>query len=78
MSELPHASGKTAIKVFESLGWELRGIEGSHHVYNKVGCRSVLSIPVHRNKDLKIGLLRGLIRTAGITVDEFVDALGKL
>ena len=75
MPELPRVSGKAAIKVFESLDWESRSIEGSHHVYNKVGCRSILSIPVHGNKELKRGLLRGLIRTAGMTVEEFVDAL---
>jgi hypothetical protein len=37
------------------------------------GQRQPLTIPDHR--ELKSGLLRRLIRDAGVTVDEFVNAL---
>lgn len=34
-----------------------------------------ISVPIHANKDLKRGTLRGLIRAAGMTVEEFVENL---
>lgn len=34
-----------------------------------------LTVPDHA--ELKTGLLRALIRDAGMTVDEFVEALGR-
>ena len=33
-------------------------INGSHHIYGKKDVTSKLSIPIHGNKNLKIGLLR--------------------
>jgi predicted RNA binding protein YcfA (HicA-like mRNA interferase family) len=37
--------------------------------------RSPLTVPDHA--ELKTGLLRAIIRDAGMTVDEFVAALGR-
>jgi predicted RNA binding protein YcfA (HicA-like mRNA interferase family) len=42
-------------------------IKGSHHIMTKEGEDSILTIPVHANKPLKIGLLRALMKQAGIT-----------
>jgi len=39
----------------------------------KEGSRVTLSIPLH--KELKLGLLRKLIRDAGLSVEEFVELL---
>ena len=39
----------------------------------KSGVRVNLSIPQH--KELSLGTLRSLIRSAGMTVDEFLDLL---
>ena len=41
-------------------------IQGSHHIYGKVGNPSRISVPIHRNQDMKIGLLRNLLKTAGL------------
>ena len=49
------------------------GQVGSHCVMTKPGKRANLSVPQH--KELSIGLLRALIRTASLTVDEFLDLL---
>ncbi len=35
----------------------------------------VLSIPKHGNRDLKTGLLRQLIKTSGLTVDQFRELI---
>jgi predicted RNA binding protein YcfA (HicA-like mRNA interferase family) len=34
-----------------------------------------LSVPIHGNKTLRKGTLRSLIRDAGISVEQFVEAL---
>jgi predicted RNA binding protein YcfA (HicA-like mRNA interferase family) len=60
-------SGKTLCKVVERKGWELKRITGSHHIYTKVGFDSILSIPVHGSRDLPTGLLRKLLKDAGLT-----------
>ena len=57
-------SGKELAKLLEANGWNLLRIQGSHHIYGKVGNAARISIPIHRNQDLKIGLLRSLLKTA--------------
>jgi predicted RNA binding protein YcfA (HicA-like mRNA interferase family) len=59
-------SGKELAKLVEADGWSLKRIHGSHHIYCKPGSDVRLSIPVHGNKSLKVGLLRHLLKSAGI------------
>ncbi|WP_407890969.1 type II toxin-antitoxin system HicA family toxin [Scytonema sp. NUACC26] len=35
-------------------------------MYGKSGISSRISVPIHGNKDLKVGLLRHLLKTAGV------------
>jgi predicted RNA binding protein YcfA (HicA-like mRNA interferase family) len=74
-ASLPLVSGDQAIRAFERLGYERTRQKGSHVrlVAGETAGGKPLSIP--RHKELKRGLLRGLIRDAGITVEEFRDAL---
>jgi hypothetical protein len=39
---------------------------GSHHIYGKPGSVVRLSIPIHGNRPLKIGLLRHLAKLADV------------
>ncbi len=76
MSDLPAISGKQAIEAFGAAGFRLDRIsKSSHHILKKSGHPYLLSVPVHRNKTLKPGTLRGLIRSSGLTVEEFVTLL---
>jgi predicted RNA binding protein YcfA (HicA-like mRNA interferase family) len=59
-------SGKELAKLLELNGWTLLRIQGSHHIYGKSGVASRISVPIHGNKDIKIGLLRNLLKTAGL------------
>jgi hypothetical protein len=43
-------------------------------ILTKAGVAVNLSVPDHRERDR--GLLRGLIRDAGLTVEQFVELLG--
>jgi predicted RNA binding protein YcfA (HicA-like mRNA interferase family) len=73
VGKLGNISGKEAAKAFRRAGWEAIGQVGSHLVLVKPGIRVNLSIPQH--KELSLGTLRALIRSAGLTVDEFLALL---
>jgi predicted RNA binding protein YcfA (HicA-like mRNA interferase family) len=73
VGELANISGKAAVKAFQKAGWQIRGQVGSHLVLTKEGVRKNLTIPQH--PELASGTLRGLIRTAGISVGEFMEFL---
>lgn len=60
-------SGKQLAKIVERNGWSLMRVQGSHHIYGRAGSNVRLSIPVHKNQALKIGLLRHLLKMAGLT-----------
>jgi len=75
MSELPVVSGREVIKALRTVGFEVVRVEGSHYILKKPGHPFNLSVPVHKGKPLKRGTLRRLIRDAGLTVEEFTDAL---
>jgi predicted RNA binding protein YcfA (HicA-like mRNA interferase family) len=62
-------SGRELAKLLEQEGWRLLRVNGSHHIYGKVGHDARLSVPMHGNKPLKTGLARHLARVAGITLD---------
>ena len=72
MSTLPVLSGRKIVRTFERLGWELARQKGSHIILVKGGHPATLSIPDHR--EVARGTLRSLIRRAGVTPEEFVDA----
>ena len=69
MARLANISGKRAVKAFQNAGWVVLGQVGSHVVLSKPGSRVNLSVPQH--KELSIGTLRSLIRSAELTVDQF-------
>lgn len=60
-------SGKELARIVERHGWNLLRIHGSHHIYGKPGSIVRLSIPIHGNKPLKIGLLNHLLKLAGLS-----------
>ncbi|MFW6359635.1 MAG: type II toxin-antitoxin system HicA family toxin [Chroococcales cyanobacterium] len=60
-------SGKKLCKIIEKKGWILKRVTGSHHIYQKSGEAKILSIPVHKNEDLKIGTLKSLMKVADLT-----------
>jgi predicted RNA binding protein YcfA (HicA-like mRNA interferase family) len=59
-------SGKAFAKAVERQGWTLLRIAGSHHIFGKSGEVARLSIPIHGNQPLKLGLQRALMKLAGV------------
>ena len=58
--------GKDLCRILEKKGWHKKSIHGSHHVYMMPGRKERISVPVHGSKDLKIGLLRAIMKIAEI------------
>ena len=77
MPKLPRASGDKHIAALKKTGWRLNHIEGNHHILVKDGSDVHLSVPVHKGKDLGIGLLKKLIAWAGLANDEYIELFYK-
>lgn len=73
MPPLPVVSGREAVRAFRRAGWVVARQSESHIILVKPGVPVNLSIPDHSVLDR--GLLRKLIRAAGLSVDEFLHLL---
>ncbi len=69
---LPVLKGRDAVQIFMALGWQVVRQNGSHIIMVKPGGTVTLSIPDH--KEVAKGTLRSLIRAAGLTTAEFLQA----
>lgn len=63
-------TGRELAQALEKRGWSLLRIQGSHHIYGKTGSNVRLSVPIHGNKPLKIGLLRHLLKAASLSGED--------
>ncbi len=64
-------SGKELARALERRGWTLLRIHGSHHIYGTAGSIVRISVPIHGNKPLKLGLLKHLLKAAGLQEADF-------
>jgi len=71
MPKLPGVSGKEARRAFERLGFVFKRQRGSHVILRR-GNRGCV-VPMHR--EINRGTLKGILEQAGVSVEEFVDAL---
>ena len=69
MGKLSVISGKNLVRFLEQFGWETARQKGSHIIMVKSGEIVTLSIPDY--KEVAKGTLRSLLRSAGITIEEF-------
>jgi predicted RNA binding protein YcfA (HicA-like mRNA interferase family) len=71
MPPLAGISGKEAIRKFARLGYVIIRQRGSHvRLRHEDPTRRPITIPLH--KELKLGLLRQLIKDAGLEIEDFV------
>ena len=64
---MKQVSGRDLAKLIQRRGWTLARIKGSHHIFTHPGQRERIVIPIHGNVPLKTGLLRSLMKIAGLT-----------
>jgi predicted RNA binding protein YcfA (HicA-like mRNA interferase family) len=65
-------SGKSLCKIVEQRRWILKRVNGSHHIYQSADNVEIISIPVHGNRDLKVGTLRSLMKVIGLTESDLI------
>jgi predicted RNA binding protein YcfA (HicA-like mRNA interferase family) len=75
MASLPIFSGREVVNIFGRDGWNMVRQRGSHMILVKDGHMATLSVPDH--KEVAKGTLRSLIRSSGLTPDEFVALAEK-
>ena len=71
MPKLPHVSGAEVQRALERLGFVKVRQSGSHVIMKREskGCVD----PMH--PEVKVGTLSGVLRQAGVSPDEFIQAL---
>ena len=71
MPKLPRVSGAQVVRALERLGFAVARQRGSHIVMRRgtSGC----VVPNHR--ELKTGTLAGVLKQAGVSVEELLSAL---
>lgn len=75
MAGLHNLKPERVIKAFQRAGWINKGQKGSHIKFVKEENSNILSIPVHKGKPIKIGLLKDQIKKAGLTEEEFLKLI---
>jgi len=69
MPELSGFSGKDVISILNSMGFVLKRTRGSHVVLRRK--HAVCVVPLHN--ELAPGTLRGILRQAQLSVEEFLN-----
>jgi predicted RNA binding protein YcfA (HicA-like mRNA interferase family) len=71
MPKLPRVSGSETVRRLFRLGFAQVRQRGSHMVLRHPDGRGCV---VSAHRELKVGTLSGVLRQAGVTVEEFIDA----
>ncbi|MBI5190169.1 MAG: type II toxin-antitoxin system HicA family toxin [Nitrospirae bacterium] len=73
MAKLPSVTGEQLLKALVKDGYKVLRQKGSHVVVSKVVGDEELTfpVPVHKGKDIKPGLLNGILAQAKISRERF-------
>lgn len=71
---IPVVTGEELVRALRRAKFELRHIEGSHHILKHADGRTV-SVPVYRSKTIKRGLLASILKDVGMTPDDLRNLL---
>lgn len=71
MPKLPRIGSRECISALQQLGFEIARQKGSHIVMRRgeSGC----VVPNH--KEIRVGTLSGILKQAGVSVDDFIGKL---
>lgn len=75
MPKLHRVSGQEAIRALGQLGFEQVRQRGSHVVLKKQTAEGAVGCVVPLHRELAIGTLRGILKQARVTSDEFMERL---
>ncbi len=75
MSKLPALKPQEVVKALKRLGFRERRKTGGHLILKHPETGHMTSVPIHHGKDIKKGLLHGILKQADVDIDEFLDKL---
>jgi predicted RNA binding protein YcfA (HicA-like mRNA interferase family) len=75
MPKLPIVSGAKAVKALQRLGFFVDRQRGSHVVLKKITVEGERGCVIPMHKEVAIGTLRSALKMAGVSPEEFSDAL---
>ena len=73
MSGLHNLKPERVVKAFELAGWHVERQTGSHAILSREGNPNILSIPIHKGRTIKQGLIKALIKISALTEKEFLQ-----
>jgi predicted RNA binding protein YcfA (HicA-like mRNA interferase family) len=73
--KLPRVSGREVIRALERLGFEQVRQRGSHITLKRETTEGVVGCVVPLHRELAEGTLRGILKQARVTPDEFIEKL---
>lgn len=75
MAKLPVVSGTEAVKAFQRLGFFVDRQRGSHAVLKKITAHGERGCVIPMRREVALGTLRSALKMAGVSPEEFKDAL---
>ena len=75
MPSIPIVKAVKLIKVLEKSGFVFRRSAGSHHIFYHPEKKIVVSVPVHRGRDMGKGITLGILKDAKISIEGFLKLL---
>ena len=72
-SGLHNLRPERVVRAFERAGWIVERRRGSHVHLSRPGDPNLLTVPVHKGKPVKIGLLKKLLALAGLSPEAFLE-----
>jgi predicted RNA binding protein YcfA (HicA-like mRNA interferase family) len=74
MTKIPtDLSGRDLVRALEKIGFVVKRQRGSHIILRRDNPPARVVVPDH--KDLRVGTLRTILNSAGLTVDELLKLL---
>ena len=74
MPKLSPARPEEVVRVLERLGFIRIRQSGSHAIYHHADGRWA-TVPMHKGRKLEKGILRKILKDAGLTIEDFIKLL---
>lgn len=71
MPKLNPVSAKTVIRILLRLGYVELRVRGSHFTFVEPNTQKTVTVPVHGNEYLGIGLLKKILRDADLSIEAY-------
>jgi predicted RNA binding protein YcfA (HicA-like mRNA interferase family) len=75
--KLPRLSGIETVAALERMGFRKIRQRGSHVILRRESGTGAIGTVIPLHKELAPGTLRGVLKLAGISVEDFLAALGR-